>query len=65
MAGVNPHAGEDGALGREEIDMSCRDRALKPKAGMSRAEIAGHDVSPRPRNYDVAICHYHDQALIP
>lgn len=68
MAGLNPHAGEEGLLGREEIDL------IIPALETLRAE--GIDVSgphsadamfsPRARaNYDAALCCYHDQALIP
>jgi len=68
VAGLNPHAGEDGTLGREEIDI------IVPAIGRLRDE--GHYVSgPHPpdimfcerrrRNYDAALCMYHDQALIP
>lgn len=68
VAGLNPHAGENGALGREEIDL------IVPAIERLREE--GYDVSgPYPpdvmfhshrrRSYDVALCMYHDQALIP
>ncbi|ANC91568.1 4-hydroxythreonine-4-phosphate dehydrogenase PdxA [Azospirillum humicireducens] len=68
VAGLNPHAGEGGAMGREEIDV------IGPAIAMLRAD--GIDVSgPRPpdtmfhaaarRGYDAALCMYHDQALIP
>ncbi|HEX8389167.1 MAG TPA: 4-hydroxythreonine-4-phosphate dehydrogenase PdxA, partial [Sphingomonas sp.] len=68
FAGLNPHAGEDGALGREEIEL------LGPAIETLRAE--GVDVAgplaadtmfhPRARErYDVAMCCYHDQALVP
>jgi 4-hydroxythreonine-4-phosphate dehydrogenase len=68
LAGLNPHAGEGGALGREEIEI------VAPAAAQLRAE--GIDCSdPRPadtlfhaearRGYDAVICLYHDQALIP
>jgi 4-hydroxythreonine-4-phosphate dehydrogenase len=68
MAGLNPHAGESGALGREEIEM------LGPAARVLRD--LGVDCSdPRPADslfhdeararYDAVICMYHDQALIP
>jgi 4-hydroxythreonine-4-phosphate dehydrogenase len=68
MAGLNPHAGEDGLLGREEIEL------IAPVLEILRAEgldISGpHSAdamfSPRARaNYDAALCCYHDQALIP
>ncbi len=68
MAGLNPHAGEDGKMGREEIDL------ITPVLDGLRAEgfdIAGplsadtmFHAAARAR-YDVAICMYHDQALIP
>ena len=68
MAALNPHAGEGGALGLQERDI------LIPVAEQLRAE--GIDITdPRPADtlfhdearatYDVAICMYHDQALIP
>jgi 4-hydroxythreonine-4-phosphate dehydrogenase len=68
VAGLNPHAGEKGALGQEETTI------VQPAIDVLRAE--GIDVSgPWPPDtmftaaargrYDVAICMYHDQALIP
>lgn len=68
MAALNPHAGEGGALGLQEIEI------LKPAADGLRAE--GIEITdPLPadtlfhdearRAYDAAICMYHDQALIP
>jgi 4-hydroxythreonine-4-phosphate dehydrogenase len=68
VAGLNPHAGESGAIGREDIE------TIAPAIASLRA--GGHDVrgplSPdtmfhaeaRAR-YDAALCMYHDQALIP
>ena len=68
VAGLNPHAGESGTFGDEEK------RIIEPVLERLRAEgvrIAG----PLPAdtmfydearsNYDVAVCMYHDQALIP
>jgi 4-hydroxythreonine-4-phosphate dehydrogenase len=68
VAGLNPHAGENGTLGREEIEI------IAPAVAALRAE--GIDiVGPAPadtlfhaaarRRYDAALCMYHDQALIP
>jgi 4-hydroxythreonine-4-phosphate dehydrogenase len=68
VAGLNPHAGEDGALGREDIEV------IAPAIERLRAE--GFDVSgPFPADtmfherararYDAALCMYHDQALVP
>jgi 4-hydroxythreonine-4-phosphate dehydrogenase len=68
IAGLNPHAGEGGALGEEELTL------IAPAMEVLRAE--GMDVSgPWPpdtmftpaarEKYDAAICMYHDQALIP
>jgi 4-hydroxythreonine-4-phosphate dehydrogenase len=68
IAGLNPHAGEQGALGDEETTF------IGPAFATLRAE--GIDVSgPWPPDtmftatarsrYDAAICMYHDQALIP
>lgn len=68
MAALNPHAGESGEIGREEIDL------LRPVAEALRAE--GIDIAgPLPadslfapeirQGYDAVVCMYHDQALIP
>ena len=68
VAGLNPHAGEAGTMGREDIDI------VAPAVAALRAE--GLDArGPMPPDtmfhkaardrYDVAICMYHDQALIP
>ncbi len=68
IAGVNPHAGEEGSMGNEEIQF------IAPAIEKLRSE--GIDaIGPLPadtmfherarKTYDVAICMYHDQALIP
>lgn len=68
VAGLNPHAGEGGAMGRQEIEW------IAPLLGRLRRE--GADVlGPLPADtmfhtraragYDAAVCMYHDQALIP
>jgi 4-hydroxythreonine-4-phosphate dehydrogenase len=68
MAGLNPHAGEDGMLGREEIDIIAPVLAGLRAEGL---EISGPHAAdalfaPRARQgYDAALCCYHDQALIP
>jgi 4-hydroxythreonine-4-phosphate dehydrogenase len=68
LTGLNPHAGENGAMGQEELTV------IAPALAMLRAEglvIAG----PLPADtafhaearsqYDAILCMYHDQALIP
>jgi 4-hydroxythreonine-4-phosphate dehydrogenase len=68
IAGLNPHAGEEGTLGDEDIAI------VAPAVARLRAD--GIDVAgPLPAdsmfhaaaraNYDVALCMYHDQALVP
>jgi 4-hydroxythreonine-4-phosphate dehydrogenase len=68
VAGLNPHAGEDGGIGREEIEIVAPAVAALRDLGV---EVSG----PYPSDtlfpeamrasYDAAICLYHDQALIP
>ncbi len=68
VAALNPHAGEGGTLGREEIEI------IEPAIAALRAEgwrVTGPHApdtmfhgSARGR-YDAALCMYHDQALIP
>lgn len=68
FAGLNPHAGEDGALGREEIETiapaiaELRARGVNA-SGPFPADTMFHK-SARAK-YDVALCPTHDQALIP
>ncbi len=68
VAGLNPHAGEDGELGKE-------DSAIVAPA-VAALKARGHNVrGPLPADtmfhaeararYDAALCMYHDQALIP
>ncbi|MCX8999026.1 4-hydroxythreonine-4-phosphate dehydrogenase PdxA [Rhizobiaceae bacterium BDR2-2] len=68
VSGLNPHAGEGGAIGREDQDIIhpaiSRLRAEGIDAfGPLPADTMFHDEA-RAR-YDVAVCMYHDQALIP
>lgn len=68
VAGLNPHAGEGGTLGREEIDIIAPAvEALASEGwrvtGPYPADTMFH-ASARAR-YDAALCMYHDQALIP
>ncbi|HEX6978170.1 MAG TPA: 4-hydroxythreonine-4-phosphate dehydrogenase PdxA [Alphaproteobacteria bacterium] len=68
IAGLNPHAGEDGALGREEIEIIAPAVSDLRNAGIDAIgplspDTMFHDAA-RTR-YDAAICMYHDQALIP
>lgn len=68
VAGLNPHAGEGGAMGNEELDFVVplvRDYQARRYdiIGPLPADTMFH-AAARAR-YDVAICMYHDQALIP
>jgi 4-hydroxythreonine-4-phosphate dehydrogenase len=68
VAGLNPHAGEDGVMGKEDANIVA--------PAIAQLKAAGHDVKgPLPADtlfhteararYDAALCMYHDQALIP
>jgi 4-hydroxythreonine-4-phosphate dehydrogenase len=68
MAGLNPHAGEGGAMGWEEEQM-IRPLLVRLKAegldvtGPWSADTMFH--AGARKGYDAAVCAYHDQALIP
>ena len=68
LAGLNPHAGENGALGQEEIE------TINPAA--QRLRHMGHDITNAQsadtlfhaearKSYDAVLAMYHDQGLIP
>jgi len=68
VTGLNPHAGEGGAMGREEIEMiGPAIEALNEEGidafGPMPADTMFH--ARARQTYDAAICMYHDQALIP
>lgn len=68
VAGLNPHAGEGGLFGREEIDI------ILPAMAAARAEGVASDgpyapdtvfMRARTGEFDVVVAMYHDQGLIP
>lgn len=68
IAGFNPHAGEGGALGTEEIDLIQPAIERLAAEGIMLAGPFAADTLFHPRaraTYDAALCLYHDQALIP
>lgn len=68
FAGFNPHAGESGAIGREEIDLIAPAIEILQSEGIDATGPFAADTMFHARaraTYDVAMCCYHDQALIP
>lgn len=68
FAGFNPHAGENGTIGREEIDIIMPAIELLRAEGIDATGPIASDAMFHSRaraEYDVAMCMYHDQALIP
>lgn len=68
FAGLNPHAGESGAIGREEIDLIEPAIAQLCAEGIDATGPFAADTLFHPRAraaYDAALCCYHDQALVP
>jgi 4-hydroxythreonine-4-phosphate dehydrogenase len=68
VAGLNPHAGESGGLGREELEIIAPAIEELAKAGIRLRGPLPADTLFHPRaraRYDAALCMYHDQALIP
>ncbi|MGQ2980131.1 MAG: 4-hydroxythreonine-4-phosphate dehydrogenase PdxA [Polaromonas sp.] len=73
VAGLNPHAGEGGLFGREEIDI------IAPAIAAARAQgldvsgpfapdtvfMRARDTPEKPGEFDVVVAMYHDQGLIP
>lgn len=68
ISGLNPHAGEDGTMGDEEIHViRPAVEALRAKGIDIRGPLAADTLFTEAARatYDVALCTYHDQALIP
>ncbi|MBZ8119505.1 4-hydroxythreonine-4-phosphate dehydrogenase PdxA [Roseovarius sp. LXJ103] len=68
VAGLNPHAGEGGKMGLEEIEMIAPVVAALRHEGMDvRGPLSADTMfhSAARARYDAAVCMYHDQALIP
>jgi 4-hydroxythreonine-4-phosphate dehydrogenase len=68
IAGLNPHAGENGLLGREETDIIAPAVAeLKRRGYLVSGPLPSDTMfhAEARARYDAALCMYHDQALIP
>ena len=68
LAGLNPHAGEGGALGEEELRIVNPAARILREAGISITDALPPDTmfhEEARTGYDAAICLYHDQGLIP
>jgi len=68
VAGLNPHAGEDGTIGTEDRDIVAPAVAALRAEGIDAVGPLSADTmfhAAARATYDAAICMYHDQALIP
>jgi 4-hydroxythreonine-4-phosphate dehydrogenase len=68
LAGLNPHAGESGTIGREEIETMIPAAAMLRREGIAITDPLSADTlfhAAARRTYDAALCPTHDQALIP
>lgn len=68
IAGLNPHAGEGGSMGREEIEIIAPAVEVLRKSGVHVSGPHSADTlfhAEARKRYDAAVCMYHDQALIP
>lgn len=68
VAGLNPHAGESGKFGREEIEIITPAIEQAQQAGLSvSGPWPGDTIFARAREgeFDIVVAQYHDQGLIP
>ena len=66
LVGINPHAGESGLIGKEEIWFSKLVRDLQPSLDIDGPLVPDSAFLPANwKRYSVYICPYHDQGLIP
>ena len=73
VAGLNPHAGESGKLGREEIEIiapaveELQSAIRNPRSAVLSGPLSADTVFHRAAEgeFDAVLCMYHDQGLIP
>ena len=68
VAGLNPHAGEDGMLGKEDLTVIAPAvAALKARGFAVKGPLSADTLfhAEARKTYDAVLCMYHDQALIP
>src|SRR5437867_2672160 len=75
VAGLNPHAGESGKIGREEIEIIAPAIAELNQSLLTSSQSPSHFTGPHSpdtlffhlanEKWDAALCMYHDQGLIP
>ncbi|WP_370674555.1 4-hydroxythreonine-4-phosphate dehydrogenase PdxA [Pleomorphomonas sp. PLEO] len=68
VAGLNPHAGEQGAMGREDLEIVAPAvKRLQAEGIDARGPLPSDTLfhAPARKTYDVVLAMYHDQALIP
>ena len=68
VAGLNPHAGEGGTIGREDVEIIAPAIAAATAEGINAIGPLPGDTlfyPPHWRKYDAVLAMYHDQALIP
>ena len=68
VTGLNPHAGESGAMGKEDLLVVAPAVAALKSAGINVFGPISADTAFHPEaraTYDAILCMYHDQALIP
>ena len=65
ISGLNPHAGENGEFGDEEIFINKLIKSLKSKKMNITGTVSADSMLLNNKNYDCYVFMYHDQALIP
>ncbi len=68
VSGLNPHSGENGKIGKEEVQQIIPAIEILKKKGLNIFGPISADIMFEKnyrKKYDVAVCMFHDQALIP
>ena len=68
ISGLNPHSGDGGKIGKEELTLICPAIRRLENFGLNvKGPFPGDTLfqKNKVKEYDVAVCMYHDQALIP
>ncbi|MDD5688051.1 MAG: 4-hydroxythreonine-4-phosphate dehydrogenase PdxA [Elusimicrobia bacterium] len=65
VCGLNPHCGDKGLVGNEELKIIIPAIKMLKKAGLNISGPVNSDIAIKNNKHDLIVCMYHDQAMVP